>query len=391
MSARKSTARQKAWMIILLLSALGLFELFVWSGLSKHSNEFTQTRKIHPNDRVSLIKHGCFLEPIQVSHTSAEDFNAPLLHDSQTAWSILENQCSHVKKPALDRCPIPNAFHLVIAGTMTFKLHHYIALKSIHDIVQPFAIYIHGFEFPLTDSLFKRAIREFNLKLIPSRNVTHVFQTRVHKKEHKSDVLRLETLIQYGGVYADLDVFFLKPLHNWTNFDAGYRGVKQPEDSYLTDHEAVLGVEVEGKKFGNGIILSKRCGRFVMDWYQHYIQFNNQGWGEQSLFLPMNLWQQQYKNSATRNSALYSDELSLQQPDIKNKHLIYDSNPSLPWKFSRNHAVHLWYRSYGAEHTLQSLAELDSAFGRLARYILCGEKSVGFEDDKEYHCVTTHL
>lgn len=71
-------------------------------------------------------------------------------------------------------------------------------------------MFIHGGSWDLENELFQRAQREFKLVLVEARNVTAIWGKKVNVIEHKADVLRLEALLHFGGIYSDLDVIWLK-------------------------------------------------------------------------------------------------------------------------------------------------------------------------------------
>lgn len=71
---------------------------------------------------------------------------------------------------------------------------------------------------------------------------------------HRADVLRLQVIKQYGGIYLDTDVLCVRPFHP------------------LRDHTVVLGDEeepdVEG--LGNAVILAEPGARFIERWIDGY-------------------------------------------------------------------------------------------------------------------------
>lgn len=48
------------------------------------------------------------------------------------------------------------------------------------------------------------------LKMVKQRDVTEIFGRKVEKLAHKADVIRLEVLRDYGGIYLDTDMFVLR-------------------------------------------------------------------------------------------------------------------------------------------------------------------------------------
>lgn len=48
------------------------------------------------------------------------------------------------------------------------------------------------------------------LKMVKQRDVTEIFGRKVDHYAHKADVLRLEVLRDYGGIYLDTDILVIK-------------------------------------------------------------------------------------------------------------------------------------------------------------------------------------
>ncbi|KAJ3343668.1 hypothetical protein HDU83_005579 [Entophlyctis luteolus] len=353
----------------------------------------TRAAGIDPDDRAALVAAGCFVDPATTSVPLAASATSspPTSVTGVEAWDALHAECSAVQAAQLAECPIPNAFHAVMVN-MSFQFHHYIALKSVHDIVRPFAIY---------------AIEEFNLILIPSRQATAIFGTPILHKEHESDILRLETLMAHGGVYADLDVWFLKPLHSTTRNAAGASShgdglaslnvARSPADgfdkrppapphSFLTNHETVLGRE-DTARLGNGLIMAKRCARFVVDWYKQYLQFDNKGWGSHSLHVPNQMYGYMYRDVPHLRDAIHVDEDRLQKPNWADRRLIHDADAKGKWNFSNNYAVHLWWKEYIKSRSkldFDTIKTVNDTVGVLGRYILWGDKSKSLVDGEDY-------
>jgi mannosyltransferase OCH1-like enzyme len=91
-----------------------------------------------------------------------------------------------------------------------------VSLKSIHAKIKPTAMFIHGYDFPSTQ-LFNDTIKELDITLVASRYLDRVYDRPVKSPEHKVDVVRLESLIRFGGLYFDLDVFALQKVDDLLN------------------------------------------------------------------------------------------------------------------------------------------------------------------------------
>ncbi|KAJ3296500.1 hypothetical protein HDU79_006525 [Rhizoclosmatium sp. JEL0117] len=259
--------------------------------------------------------------------------------------------------------------------------------------MQPFAMYIHGFKFDLESELFQKAIKDFNLILVPSRHANQVFQHTVNVPEHQSDVLRMEIATVYGGIYSDFDVFWLKPLHNLGRFNKSITTPEPypPTKSFLEKHETVMGAEEPSDGVyggtGNGILINKRCARFMVDWYKFYVTFRDGEWREHSVELPHMLWKTLAKPGGGPSQELIHVELgTMQNPNFLERHLIHTAAGLSGWDWSKNIACHLFIRHYGGRDGLnfESVKTVEDPIGRMARYILWGDKTKPFMIGNSY-------
>jgi hypothetical protein len=108
-----------------------------------------------------------------------------------------------------------------------------------------------------------------------------VFGNPLLHAAHRSDVLRLRTLLQQGGLYLDSDVL----VHR--DFDD------------LLHHQVVMGIEERvGLPGGlcNGVILAAKGAEFLRMWHESYRTFRSKGqdayWGEHSILKPAALAEQ---------------------------------------------------------------------------------------------------
>ena len=122
---------------------------------------------------------------------------------------------------------IPNIVHFVYINERPWKLHHYLSIKSAFRL-NPKQINIwldkepEGKWWELTKPLV-------NLNLITPP--TEIFGIPITQPAHKSDVIRLQVLLEQGGIYADTDTIFVKPFNDILNnkFVMGQQGVNGGE------------------------------------------------------------------------------------------------------------------------------------------------------------------
>lgn len=152
---------------------------------------------------------------------------------------------------------------------------------------------------------------------------------------HQADVLRLELLLQFGGVYLDLDILLLRPLAELFAYPEGV----------LMAHEGAGGTIGAG----NALIVARRNATMLQEWYAEYRSFSAQIWNGFSVRLPMKLANAEAER--TRTSAAHAAT-----PGSGVRLLGYTAfywPPWSPWGVAQlyrtprcvvpgSHAVHLW-------------------------------------------------
>ncbi|WP_394766521.1 glycosyltransferase [uncultured Paludibaculum sp.] len=105
------------------------------------------------------------------------------------------------------------------------------------------------------------------LNLIPVTSPSEVFCNPLLHPAHKADVMRLDILLDRGGVYLDLDVISLKPF------------------SPLLEFDVVLGEE-RNVGLCNAVILARPRAPFLSRWRNAYCSFDAKEWNSHSVKVP---------------------------------------------------------------------------------------------------------
>lgn len=107
--------------------------------------------------------------------------------------------------------------------------------------------------------------------------------------QYMADVMRLEILNEYGGIYMDTDMLLLKPLYEWM----GSKLVMSWEPS-----------EPLGKSACNALIISPPENPFIDIWlYQLPMALKSDVWAEGGVNLPAEIWKK-HPNTSRRNAEI---------------------------------------------------------------------------------------
>ena len=126
-----------------------------------------------------------------------------------------------------------------------FGFIQYLSIVSAYVSLRPERIFFWHYIEPTGD--WWKKTRPFITDVRIARAVTEIFGNPIDNYAHKADILRLEILLKYGGIYLDQDTVI------WRNMDS------------LLEHECVMGHEGEGAwvGLGNAVIIAKPGSRFI--------------------------------------------------------------------------------------------------------------------------------
>ncbi|MDA8154856.1 MAG: glycosyltransferase [Actinomycetota bacterium] len=169
---------------------------------------------------------------------------------------------------------IPNTIHFIFGmnkdfGGKPFSFIHYMAVYTAWKINRPDKILFHyAFE---PDGYWWEQARPF-LTLNQVEAPDTIFGNPIKYYAHKADVVRLEVLSKYGGIYLDLDVICINSFRP------------------LLQHDCVLGIEPSDRHgsggLSNAVILSKADSEFLSTWYGRYKDFDGRSHIGHSVKLP---------------------------------------------------------------------------------------------------------
>ncbi len=151
--------------------------------------------------------------------------------------------------------PIPRVFHFVFGlkpQTEPFHLAFYLCLESCRQVNRPEGIWFHYEHEPFGPywDLIKPHLTLNRVSPVPQVSLLHYDDPsvkRLYSYAHHADFIRLEQLLEHGGVYADMDTLFVNPI---------------PET--LWRHDFVLGREDPVKDERTGEMRASICNALIM-------------------------------------------------------------------------------------------------------------------------------
>uniref|UniRef100_A0A8W8KE60 Alpha-1,4-N-acetylglucosaminyltransferase n=1 Tax=Magallana gigas TaxID=29159 RepID=A0A8W8KE60_MAGGI len=165
--------------------------------------------------------------------------------------------------------------------------------------------------------------------------------------EHKSDILRLQILREYGGIYLDTDQLLLTSLDKFR------------------DRECTMGVASDGY-LGSAVIIASKNSAFIKKWMDSYSAYKPNSWGQ--------------------NSVIMATKLAKQNPNLIHLERHYCSFYPYPtylfkqnYKWSHSYGLHIY--KPGREKQLKqlnfsSIRKLNNTLGAAFRFVLFDDKEL---------------
>ena len=226
---------------------------------------------------------------------------------------------------------IPNIIYFIYGlkkQTEEFELYRYIAIKSAYEVNKPekIILYYHYEPYGYWWDKIKTLIILEKIDL-----PTEIFGNKIYHYAHQADIIRLEKLIQHGGIYLDIDTICLKSFKD------------------LLHHDFIMGTQINSDNsniYGlcNAVILSKPQSEFALKWYHSYKNFRSTGrdeyWDEHSVLKPLELSKKypELIKILDSNSFFYPLWYTIENILFNNNYDIQEYKKII----SNNYCIHLW-------------------------------------------------
>lgn len=185
---------------------------------------------------------------------------------------------------------VPRVYHFVFGlreQTEPFHLCHYLALASCVSVCRPERIFFHHHHEPWGP--YWEAARPWLTPLrveLPERVARHRYGLRNwgcarYRYAHHSDFVRLDALLEHGGVYADIDTVFVRAMPD-----------ALLEESFVLGREGDVVCQTTGERrrsLCNALILSEPGAPFGRLWRAAMDEAFDGSWSNHSTLLPQRL------------------------------------------------------------------------------------------------------
>lgn len=248
-----------------------------------------------------------------------------------------------------DGKPVPNVIHYIWFGNMTFDFIYFVSIYSAHKYQKPCLIFLY-YEL-LPSGTWWNLLRKIvdNIVLVKMRPPMMISGKMIKFVQHKSDIVRLKILKEYGGIYVDTDQYFLRS-----------------EDEFRTTN-CTMGM-AHDKAMGSALIFAKKDASFINKWIDSYSFYDPTQWGLNSVLM------------ATKLSQMYPTLLR-----VISHHCVFFPHGLVlfnqNYKWSHSYGLHIFKTGRIQElrhYNFYTIRKINNTIGAMFRYILFDNKELCF-------------
>lgn len=242
---------------------------------------------------------------------------------------------------------VPNIIHYIWLGKDKFDFMYFVSILSGYKKQHPCLIFLYYDTLP--SGQWWNLLLLYVPNIIPV-NVTppsEIANKKILYVQHKSDILRLQILKEYGGIYLDTDQLLFTSLDKFRN------------------RECTMGMAADGY-LGSAVIVARKNSEFIRKWKDSYSAYKPNAWGE--------------------NSVINATKLAKQNPNLIYVEKHYCSFYPHPYYLSKQN--YKWSHSYGLhiykpgrmeqlkQLNFSSIRKLNNTLGAAFRFVLFDSKEL---------------
>ncbi|XP_062610497.1 uncharacterized protein LOC134272268 [Saccostrea cucullata] len=253
-----------------------------------------------------------------------------------------------ISKFCTDNFAVPNIVHYIWLGKHEIEFIYFVTFYSTHKN-QNHCLIFHYYDvlpFGKWWDVLKKIIK--NIVYVKINPPFQIAGKKIHWVEHKSDILRLKILKEYGGVYLDTDQYVLRSLNKFRS------------------NECTMGNAHDGST-GSALIIAGKNATFINIWIDSYKSYNPNIWGANSVTMARKLYTQ-----FPQHVFLHEHHCLF----FPHRYLLYNQN----YKWSHAYGLHLYEKRERWKEVQQwnlvTIRKLNNTIGAVFRYILFGNKEL---------------
>lgn len=227
---------------------------------------------------------------------------------------------------------IPNIFHFINIGPREFNMMHFLAIYTAKQLNNPDAIYVYV-DHEQQNNIYWNILKDLGVNFTFIEAPTEHKGVKLDTYQYKADIIRMEKLIEHGGIYMDLDVLSLKSLSKFRQYKVvlGSEKSNDPESYDINDFASIT----------NAIIMCEPDNKYIKDWYDQIGEnLVDKPWAYHAVCLPKDIL-----ISGTYD--VHLEKTNTFMPFCFRNPYVWSENNMLP---DDAHTIHLWETIWNKEY-----------------------------------------
>lgn len=252
---------------------------------------------------------------------------------------------------------IPKIIHLVWFNRKTLDFMMYLSLRSTLTFLKPEKVYIHGDKL-LEGEYMAKFRKDPRIVMVYREVPRYIFGKDVLYTQHKSDIIRADVLIKYGGIYMDWDVLWVRPIDDL--IQTGYDAIVNFDHMPWPDYPDA---------FNLGVLMAKPRSEFIQKWQAALVNYRSRDFFYNAILLPYKIYER-YPHSVHVEKHLQVMCYQLKcHPIFQDGFKNYQQGQTFDWKRD-TYSMHFTFPDPPALANLSALRNATGMFADIGRHIL---------------------
>lgn len=290
------------------------------------------------------------IRPVDIMYTKTS--TAALLR-----YLFYNNQSIMTADPKLPG-QIPKIVHLVWFNSKEMDFIQYLSLRSVLSVVKPEKVYIHG-DGQLTGEYMSKLEKDPRVQWVLRERPRYIYGRDVLYTQHKSDIIRADVLLKYGGIYMDWDVLWVRPIDNLLN-RGEYDAIVNFDHMPVQDFPDTMNL---------GVLMAKPGSEFVQKWQDALVNYRSMDFYYNAILLPYKIYER-YPSAVhiERHLQVMCFQLKC-HPTFEENYKNFNEEQSFDWK-TDVYAVHITHPDPKELKDQSTMSKATGMFADIGNFIL---------------------
>ncbi|KAK3599025.1 hypothetical protein CHS0354_012509 [Potamilus streckersoni] len=174
---------------------------------------------------------------------------------------------------------VPKVVHYVWFGSKNMTFMMYLSMLSTLYIVNPEKVYIHSDGY-LHGTYYDKILKDKRVVFVYRERPGYIYTHRLLYSQHRSDIVRGDVLLKYGGIYLDWDVLWLRPIDDL--IQSGYDAIANFDHMRHAQYPNTINL---------GVFLAKPRSAFLKRWQDALVDYKSDDFLYNAVLLPYKVYE----------------------------------------------------------------------------------------------------